>query len=82
VVLPEDVVTALWTAIEDDPATEIVVDMERLQVEVPSTGLSAPFPMDAATQHRFLNGLDDVGITMTHADEIDAYEQSRPAWLR
>ena len=37
--------------------------------------------MDAATQHRFLNGLDDVGITLTHADEIDAFEASRPAWL-
>jgi 3-isopropylmalate/(R)-2-methylmalate dehydratase small subunit len=59
-----------------------VVDVERLQVDVPSTGLSVPFPMDAATQHRFLNGLDDVGITMTHADEIDAFEKLRPAWLR
>jgi 3-isopropylmalate/(R)-2-methylmalate dehydratase small subunit len=82
VVLPEDVVVALWDAIEADPTTQIVVDVERLQVEVPSTGLSVPFPMDAATQHRFLNGLDDVGITMTHADEIDAFEKSRPAWLR
>jgi 3-isopropylmalate/(R)-2-methylmalate dehydratase small subunit len=82
VVLPEDVVVGLWDAIEADPTTQIVVDVERLQVEVPSTGLSVPFPMDAATQHRFLNGLDDVGITMTHVDEIDAFEKSRPAWLR
>lgn len=82
VVLPEDVVVTLWDTIEADPATEIVIDMERLQVEVPSTGLSVPFPMDPATQHRFLNGLDDVGITMTHADEIDTFEKSRPAWLR
>jgi 3-isopropylmalate/(R)-2-methylmalate dehydratase small subunit len=37
--------------------------------------------MDAPTQHRFLNGLDDIGITMTHADEIDAFEKSRPSWL-
>jgi 3-isopropylmalate/(R)-2-methylmalate dehydratase small subunit len=81
VVLPEAVVTKLWELIEADPATQIVVDMERLQVEVPSTGLTAPFPMDAATQHRFLNGLDDVGITLTHADEIDAFEAARPAWL-
>ena len=82
VVLPEDVVTHLWDVIEADPTTEIVVDMERLQVEVPAEGLSVPFPMDAATQHRFLNGLDDVGITMTHADEIDAFEAARPVWLR
>jgi 3-isopropylmalate/(R)-2-methylmalate dehydratase small subunit len=82
VVLPEDVVTALWALIEADPTTQIVVDVEQLQVEVPSTGLSAAFPMDPATQHRFVNGLDDVGITMTHADAIDAFEADRPAWLR
>jgi 3-isopropylmalate/(R)-2-methylmalate dehydratase small subunit len=82
VVLPETVVTRLWELIEADPTTQIVVDMERLQVEVPSAGLTAAFPMDSATQHRFLNGLDDVGLTMTHADEIDAFEAARPAWLR
>ena len=82
VVLPEAVVTKLWDLIDSDPTTQFVVDMERLQVEVPSAGLSEPFPMDAATQHRFLNGLDDVGLTMTHADEIDAFEAARPAWLR
>jgi 3-isopropylmalate/(R)-2-methylmalate dehydratase small subunit len=37
--------------------------------------------MDAPTQHRFLNGLDDIGITMTHADEITSYEKNRSAWL-
>ena len=79
VVLPEDVGRPhCGTSIEADPTTEIIVDMERLQVEVPSAGLSAPFPMDAATQHRFLNGLDDVGITLTHADEIDAFETAPP----
>jgi 3-isopropylmalate/(R)-2-methylmalate dehydratase small subunit len=81
VVLPEDVVTKLWDLIEADPATQIVVDMERLQVEVPSAGLVAPFPMDPSTQHRFLNGLDDVGITMTHESEISDYEAKRPAWM-
>ncbi|MFN8022032.1 MAG: 3-isopropylmalate dehydratase small subunit [Acidimicrobiales bacterium] len=82
VVLPEDVVTKIWDAIEADAQTEIVVDMERLVVEVPAAGISASFPMDPATQHRFLNGLDDVGITLTHADAISSYESSRPAWLK
>jgi 3-isopropylmalate/(R)-2-methylmalate dehydratase small subunit len=81
VVVPESVVTQLWEIIEADPTTQIVVDMERLQIEVPSTGLTAPFPMEPATQHRFLNGLDDVGITLTHADEISSYEANRPAWM-
>ena len=82
VVLPEPAVTRLWELIEADPTTQIVVDMERLQVEVPSAGFVEPFPMDPSTQHRFLEGLDDVGITLGHAAEIDAYEANRPAWLR
>ncbi len=82
VVVPDEVVNRLWALIEADPQTEIVVDMERLVVEVPAAGLSEPFPMDPATQHRFLNGLDDIGITLTHAAAIDSYETTRPSWLR
>ena len=67
VVVPEAVVERIWAAIDDDPATEITVDVERLVVEVPAIGLVEPFPMDPATQERFLRGLDDVGITLRHA---------------
>ena len=81
VIVPEATVEAIWSAIEDDPATEITVDVERLNVEVPAVGITHSFPMDPQTQHRFLNGLDDVGITMTHVDEITSFEQNRPAWL-
>ena len=81
VVLPEAAVEKLWALIEADANTEITIDMERLTVEVPSAGFTESFPMDAPTQHRFLNGLDDIGITMTHADDISAFEKSRPAWL-
>jgi 3-isopropylmalate/(R)-2-methylmalate dehydratase small subunit len=81
VVLPEATVEAIWAAIEGDPKTEIVVDVERRTVEVPAAGITAEFPMDDPTRHRFLNGLDDVGITLTHAEAIDTYESTRPAWL-
>jgi 3-isopropylmalate/(R)-2-methylmalate dehydratase small subunit len=81
VVLAEATVEAICAAIEADADTEIVVDVERLVVEVPLAGIVAPFPMDPATQHRFLNGLDDVGITLTHADAITSYEATRPSWL-
>ena len=37
--------------------------------------------MDEATQHRFLEGLDDIGITLAHVDAIDRFEANRPAWL-
>jgi 3-isopropylmalate/(R)-2-methylmalate dehydratase small subunit len=79
--LPEATVTAIWEAIEADPATEIVVDMERRLVELPAAGIVAEFPIDEQTQRRFLEGLDDIGITLTHAEQIADFETHRPAWL-
>ena len=79
--VPLAVVESIWSAIEADPATAVVVDMERRLVEVPSAGVSVDFPMDDPTQHRFLEGLDDIGLTLTHADAIDRFESTRPAWL-
>ena len=81
VALPITVVERIWTAIEADPACDIVVDMERLIVEVPAAGVAESFPMEKQNQHRFLNGLDDIGITLTHADAISDFEARRPAWL-
>jgi 3-isopropylmalate/(R)-2-methylmalate dehydratase small subunit len=81
VVVPEDVVKKIWDAIEADHNVEITIDVERLTVEVPAAGISASFPMDPQTQHRFINGLDDIGITLSHAADIDSYEKARPAWL-
>jgi 3-isopropylmalate/(R)-2-methylmalate dehydratase small subunit len=81
VVLPESTVETIWAAIEADPTTEIVVDVERLVVEVPAADITAPFPMDPATQHRFLEGLDDIGLTMNHEADITNYEAQRPGWL-
>jgi 3-isopropylmalate/(R)-2-methylmalate dehydratase small subunit len=81
VVLDESIVKRLWEIIEADPSTEITVDVERLQVEVPSVGLTAKFEMDASTQQRFLNGLDDVSITLSHENAITSFEASRPGWL-
>jgi 3-isopropylmalate/(R)-2-methylmalate dehydratase small subunit len=81
IVLEASVVAMLLDAIEADPTLEITIDVERLTVEAPAIGLGASFPMDPATQHRFLEGLDDIGITLTAEDEIAAFEASRPAWL-
>jgi 3-isopropylmalate/(R)-2-methylmalate dehydratase small subunit len=81
VVLSEAIVEAIWAAIDADHETEIVVDVERLVVEVPAAGIVESFPMDPATQHRYLHGLDDVGITMTNEHKIDQYESNRHTWL-
>ena len=81
VVLAEAAVQRIWTAIGDDPQTQIIVDVTRVVVEVPAIGLEEPFPMDPSVQQRFLQGLDDIGITLGHAAEIDVYEAGRASWL-
>ena len=77
----QSVVERLLAAVQADPSLEITVDMERLLLGVPALGIEVPFPMDAATQHRFLHGLDDIGITLQSADAIAAHEAGRPDWL-
>jgi 3-isopropylmalate/(R)-2-methylmalate dehydratase small subunit len=79
--LSEEIVVKLWSIIEGDPTTEITVDVERLVVEVPSTGMCEKFAMNADTQNRFLNGLDDISISLQHSDEISRFESSRPTWF-
>ena len=79
--VPEEAVHRLWEAIEEDPGLEVVVDVERKRVAAPAIGLDVPFDLDDFTQYRLLNGLDDVGLTLRHADEITAYEAARPEWL-
>jgi 3-isopropylmalate/(R)-2-methylmalate dehydratase small subunit len=79
--LPQDVVETLMAAIKKDPSLELTVDVERLKVEAPAAGVEASFPLDAFTQHRLLEGLDDIGLTLRHETDIAAYEGRRPGWL-
>ncbi|MFN3218858.1 MAG: 3-isopropylmalate dehydratase small subunit [Acidimicrobiales bacterium] len=72
---------ALMEAVLADPTLEITIDVARRSVEAPAIGLVAEFPLDASIQHRLLEGLDDIGITLTHGDDIDAFESSRPIWM-
>lgn len=71
----------LLDAILADPALELTIDVERRTVSAPAAGLEAPFPLDGFTQHRLLNGLDDVGLTLRHDGEIARHEAARPVWL-
>jgi 3-isopropylmalate/(R)-2-methylmalate dehydratase small subunit len=71
----------LMEAVLADPTLEITIDVARLTVEAPAIGLVAEFPLDASIQHRLLEGLDDIGITLTHGDDIDSFESSRPVWM-
>ena len=71
----------LLAAVEADPSLEFVIDVDRRVLEVPALGMTEPFPLDDSVRHRFLEGLDDVGITLTSEGDITAYEATRPDWL-
>ena len=71
----------LLDAVAADPTLQFVIDIERRTLECDSLGLVMDFQLDDSVQHRFLEGLDDIGLTLRLADDIAAYEATRPAWL-
>ena len=74
----QEVVDRLWQLVETDPATPVTVDLE--SCEIRTGDLVAPFQIDDYTRYRLLNGLDDIGITLSYDDAITSYEAARPAW--
>ena len=58
---------------------EVTVDLEAREVR--AAGIVVPFEVDDYTRWRLLKGLDDIGLTLRHEADIDAYEARRPAWL-
>ena len=78
VILPQEAVEAIWTAIESDPTTSITVDLETRTVSYGSTTVA--FELDDYTRWRLMEGLDDIGLTLKHTDAIDSFEAKRPAY--
>jgi 3-isopropylmalate/(R)-2-methylmalate dehydratase small subunit len=74
----QDVVERIWDATEADPTLAVTVDLEQRQVRAGE--LVAPFQIDDYTRWRLLEGLDDIGITLSHEGDIDAFEALRPSW--
>ena len=77
--LPEEAVKKLLEAVGEDPGAEITVDLEERTVMGP--GVEEDFEIDDFTRHRLLNGLDDISLTLTREDELEAFERSRPDYL-
>jgi 3-isopropylmalate/(R)-2-methylmalate dehydratase small subunit len=77
----EKVVQRLWDLLEAQPGARITVDLESRTVKA-GAGVDAiedSFTIDDYTRWRLLEGLDDIAITLSHADDIDTYESQRPA---
>jgi 3-isopropylmalate/(R)-2-methylmalate dehydratase small subunit len=81
VVVPAEIGEALLRAVEADPTLELTIDVERRTLAAPAVGIEVEFPLDDATRERFLEGLDDIGITLRDAGAIDRFEAGRAAWL-
>ncbi|MGI9641556.1 MAG: 3-isopropylmalate dehydratase small subunit [Acidimicrobiia bacterium] len=77
VVLTEDEVAAL-TTIASDPANQVTVDLESQRVL--AEGFEASFAIDPFTKHCLLNGLDEIALTLDHANEITEFEATRPSF--
>ena len=81
VVVPTEVSETLLRGVEADPTVEITVDVRTRRVQCAALGVDVEFPLDDATRERFLNGLDDIGITLQHEAQITAFEATRPSWM-
>ena len=75
----QSVIEQLWAQVEADPTTEVTVDLVAREVRAGS--LTAPFDIDDYGRWRLLEGLDDIGLTLRHADALTDFESSRPSWL-
>jgi 3-isopropylmalate/(R)-2-methylmalate dehydratase small subunit len=78
----DKVVQALWDLLDAEPGTEITVDLVNRTVSagVGPNRIEDSFDIDDYTRGRLLEGLDDIAITLSHADDIDAYEKTRPSF--
>ena len=74
--VPQDVVEALWAIVQADPSTRVTVDLEHREIR--AGDVVAPFDVDDYVRWRLMEGLDDIGITLTHEPEITAFETTRP----
>lgn len=77
----EDDVTSLIAALANHPDADVVVDVAERMIRVPSASLSMPFDLPDYARWRLLEGLDDIGVTLRHADAIAEFERRRPGWL-
>jgi 3-isopropylmalate/(R)-2-methylmalate dehydratase small subunit len=80
VVLPETVVRQLLDRAQQQPGYWLTIDLEHQTVSDERDTL-ASFDIDPAVKHRLLNGLDDIGLTLQHADDIAAFEARRSSLL-
>ena len=84
IVLPESQVEHLFNEVKAFPGYRLVVDLERQCVSTSNGSLSYQFQIDPFRKYCLMNGLDDIGLTLRHADQIREFEERHLAaqpWL-
>ena len=76
IILPSTLVDRLFIEVDQTPGYQLNIDLESQTVTTPG-GEIFSFEIDAFRKHCLLNGLDDIGLTLQHVDEIKAYEARR-----
>jgi 3-isopropylmalate/(R)-2-methylmalate dehydratase small subunit len=78
----EKVVQKLWDYLDDNPGATITVDLESRTIRAGegADAVEDSFDIDDYTRWRLLEGHDDISLTLTHEDDITAYEATRPSW--
>ena len=77
--LPEEAVKKLLEAVREDPETLITVELTERTVTGPD--VLETFEMDDFTRQRLMEGLDDISLTLTHEEDLEAFERTRPSYL-
>jgi 3-isopropylmalate/(R)-2-methylmalate dehydratase small subunit len=77
-VVEEATVQRLWEIVESDPSTEVTVDL--VAREIRAGDVVTSFDIDDYTRWRLLEGLDDIDLTLRHAEMIEAFERNRSSW--
>jgi len=76
--LAQEDIELIWKVLETTPGTEVTVDLESRTVTCDD--VVVPFQIDDYTRWRLMEGLDDIGLTLQHEEEITAFEATRDAW--
>ncbi|MGO1480467.1 MAG: 3-isopropylmalate dehydratase small subunit [Brachybacterium sp.] len=78
-ILSQDDLEQLWKILEENPGTEVTVDLENRQAHAGDATFR--FEIDDYTRWRLMEGLDDIGLTMRHEQAITDFEATRPSWM-
>lgn len=80
--LTDNQVDQIFKVASAQPGLELTVDLEKQVVLIHSSKeLAFPFAIDSSVKHRLLHGLDDIGISLKSAKEIDRFEASHTTWI-